>query len=113
MLLELVRAISFFLALLSLYPAMWSAFFAPGERWEDRLFMALGRMLTSACLCLASGFLFAIPTKDDDADKPTSVLNTPPVRMFFCAMAGIALLFFVSWYLAVYYVPLTYKYLPW
>jgi hypothetical protein len=112
MLLELVRVISFFLGLLSLYPAIWSAFFVPGARWEDRLEMALARIFTSACLCLASGFLFAIPTQEN-AEEPISVLNTLPVRVFLFALAGMAVMFVASWSLEEYYIPLTYKNQPW
>jgi hypothetical protein len=41
------------------------------------------------------------------------LLRTLPVQLFFCGVAAMTLLFAVSWYLAVYYIPLTYKKLPW
>ena len=110
MLLELGKPISFLISLLSLYPALWSAFFVPGARWEERLFLALDKVELSGCICFASGLLFSWPVR---GQHETSLLATPPVRLFFCALAGMVALFGVSWYLAVYYVPLTYKYLPW
>ena len=112
MLLDLGKAISFLISLLSLYPALWSAFFVPGARWEERLFLALDRIALSACICFASGLLFSWPAPAQAQPEP-SLLATPPVRLFFCALAGMGVLFALSWYLAVYYVPLTYKYLPW
>jgi hypothetical protein len=112
MLLELGKAISFLLSILSLYPAMYSAFFVPGTRWEERLFLGFDRIALSACICFASGLLFSWPTEAEPQPEP-SLLATAPVRMFFCALGVMAVLFVLSWYLAVYYVPLTYKYLPW
>jgi hypothetical protein len=51
MLLELLRPLSFFAGMLSLYPVMLSAFFVPGTRWEDRFYAALLRVAVSACIC--------------------------------------------------------------
>ena len=48
-----------------------------------------------------------------EAETRQPLLETLPVRLFFCALGAMAVLFVLSWYLAVYYVPLTYKYLPW
>ena len=112
MLLELGKAISFLLSILSLYPAMFSAFFVPGTRWEERLELSLPRIAISACVCFASGLLFAWRSARQPEPAP-ALLQTLPVRLFFCALAGMVLLFAMSWYLAVYYIPLTYKYLPW
>ena len=109
MLLELVRAISFLLGLLSLYPAIWSAFFVPGARWEDRLEMALLRVVFAACICFASGLLYAHPASRRSNANPEAaepLLSTLPVRLFFCAIGGVALLFALSWWLDVYYVPM-------
>jgi hypothetical protein len=38
--------------------------------------------------------------------------STLPVQMFFWAMAGVAILSTLSWYLEVYYVPLLWRNLP-
>jgi hypothetical protein len=112
MLLELGKAISFLLSILSLFPAMYSAFFVPGAGWGERLFLSFDKIGLAACVCFASGLLFSI-APEADAKVERSLLATMPVRMFFCALAAMAVLFVVSWYLAVYYIPLTYKNLPW
>ncbi len=41
MLLEIGKALSFILSLLSLYPIVLSAFFVPGTHWEERLSLSL------------------------------------------------------------------------
>ena len=69
MVLEIAKAISFTLSLLSLYPVLFSAFFVPGAGWEDRLFLCLDRLALSACICFASGLLFCWPS-------PTVCANT-------------------------------------
>jgi len=112
MLLEVGKAISFLASILSLYPAMFSAFFVPGTRWEERLFLCVDKVLLSACVCFVSGLLFSWPSRTE-TEAGHSLLATPPVRMFFCALGVMAALFVLSWYLAVYYIPLTYKNLPW
>jgi hypothetical protein len=109
MLLELLRPLSFFLSMLSLYPVLLSAFFVPGTRWEERLEMALLRVALSACICFTSGLLYARPLSrypHADAADAEPLLSTLPVRLFFCAIGGMALLFALSWWLDVYYVPM-------
>jgi hypothetical protein len=109
MLLELGKAISFFLSLLSLYPVLYSAFFVLGSGWQERLFLSLDHLALSGCICFASGLLFSWPSRS----KPEqSVLSTLPVRLFFFSIAIGALLFLAAWYLNVYYVPLLWRNLP-
>jgi hypothetical protein len=111
MLLELGKALSFFLSLLSLYPVMFSAFFVPGSRWQDGALMSFDKITLAACICFASGLIFSWPSpKNPEAEH--SLLSTLPVRLFFCAMAGMIALFVVSWYLEEYYVPLLWKNQP-
>ncbi len=112
MLLELGKAVSFFVSLLSLYPAIYSAFFVPGSRWEDRLDLALERVLLSGCVCFASGLLFSWRQSETARTHGPRLLSTLPVRLFFCALAGMILLFVVSWYLDTYYVPMLWKNQP-
>jgi hypothetical protein len=105
MLLELGRTLSFFLSLLSLFPVLVSAFFEPGSRWQERLTVILLNCALAACICFASGLLFSWPARTNpDAGQP--LLSTLPVRMFLWAMAAMAVLFALSWYLEVYYLPL-------
>ncbi|MGD0629826.1 MAG: hypothetical protein ABR987_10755 [Terracidiphilus sp.] len=109
MLLEMARPVSFILSMLSLYPVMLSAFFVPGTRWEERLAMALLRVVFAACICFSSGLLYALPEHGQDrthAQIAEPLLSTLPIRLFCCAMSGMALLFLLSWWLDTYYVPL-------
>jgi hypothetical protein len=100
--LELARPLSFLLSILSLYPVLLSAFFVPGTHWEERLEMALVRVVFAGCVCFASGMLYAWHS---GAEPHESLLSTLPVRLFFFAVAGMAVLFVISWYLDTYYVP--------
>jgi hypothetical protein len=105
MLLELAKPLSFFLSMLSLYPVLASAFFVPGSRWEERLGMALLRVALAGCICFSSGLLYAWhPRTDPEASEP--LLTTLPVKLFFWAIAGVTILFVLSWWLDTYYVPL-------
>lgn len=113
MLLELGKALSFFLSILSLYGLMASAFFVPGGRWDERLAGSVLRIAVAACVCFASGLLFrqstaAVPSTPEEPP----VTKTLPVRLFFWALAGMTLLFFLSWYLEEYYVPMLWKNQP-
>jgi hypothetical protein len=103
LILELLRPLSFFLSMLSLYPVMLSAFFVPGTRWEERLEMALLRVVFAACVCFTSGLLYSWHTRTECAEP---LLSTIPVRLFFWAVGGMVLLFALSWWLDVYYVPM-------
>jgi len=105
MLLELARPLSFFLAMLSLFPVMMSAFFVPGARCEERLAMALLRVAFSGCICLASGLLYAW-NSPAAPEPPEPLLSTLPVRLFLWALLSMAILFALSWFLDTYYVPL-------
>jgi hypothetical protein len=105
MLLELARPLSFFLSMLSLYPVLTSAFFVPGTRWEERLEMALLRVALAACICFSSGLLYAWHPRTDPATSEP-LFTTLPVRMFFWTIAGMAILFALTWWLDTYYVPL-------
>jgi hypothetical protein len=117
-LLELGKALSFFLSILSLYALMASAFFVPGSRWDERLAGSLLRIAVAACVCFASGLLFrqsaaaATTPENPPAPEEPPVIQTLPVRLFFWALSGMALLFFLSWYLEEYYVPLLWKNQP-
>jgi hypothetical protein len=105
MLLELLRPLSFFLSILSLYPIMMNAFFVPGTDWEERLAMTLLRVAFAACICFASGLLYSwhSSTTPEPAEP---LMDTLPVRLFLWALVAIALLFALSWWLETYYVPM-------
>ena len=97
--LELAKAVSFLICILSLYWAGFSAFFVPGSQWEERMWVAGFKLLAAAAICFYSGMVFSWPSKAN----PTAfqrLTATMPVRLFFWALAGIAVLFVLSWYLA-------------
>ena len=96
--LELAKAVSFLVCILSLYWAAISAFFVPGARWEERLWIAALKLLAAAAICFYSGMVFSWPSRTN----PTAfqrLTSTLPVRLFFWALTGIAVLFTLSWYL--------------
>ena len=109
MLLELGRLFSLLLSILSLDALLASAFFVPGSHWDDRLLNSLMRILLAACVCFASGLLFE-QHQGNEADS--DILRTLPVRLFFWALTGMALLFALSWYLEEYYVPMIWRNQP-
>ena len=106
MLLEIGKALSFIMSILSLCALMVSAFFVPGSRWEERLVGSLLRIALAGCVCFASGLCSARRS----AEVP--LMRTLPVRLFcgrwrewrFCSS--------FCWYLEEYYVPLLWKNQP-
>lgn len=107
MLLDLGRLFSFALSILSLYALLDSAFFVIATTWEERLVLSISRIGMSACVCFASGLLFR-----HSSDPAVPLTRTLPVRLFFWTLFGVAILFCVSWYLDVYYVPLIWRNQP-
>jgi hypothetical protein len=107
MLLEIGKGVSLLMSILSLCALLESAFLAPGTRWEERLIGSLLRIALAGCVCFASGLLF-----QSAEPEPASVTRTLPVKLFFWALAGMAVLFVLSWYLEEYYVPLIWKNQP-
>lgn len=105
MVLELGRAFSFALSILSLYWVMLSAFFVPGTRWQERLALCAMRAAVAAVICCASGLLFVRGAPAGSASREPLV-STLPVRLFFWGLGAMALLFLISWYLEEYYIPL-------
>ena len=65
MLLEMGKALSFFMSILSLYALLTSAFLVPGSHWDERLEGALIKIVLAACICFASGFLFSLSAKPE------------------------------------------------
>ncbi|HKN20811.1 MAG TPA: hypothetical protein VJX73_05315 [Terracidiphilus sp.] len=110
MFLDIGRVLSFILSMLSLYAVLESAFFVPGSDWLERLNLSLLRIAIAACVCFASGILFALPHAKAESETP--ITSTLPVQLFFWAMAGVVILFVLSSYLEVYYVPLLWRNLP-
>jgi hypothetical protein len=107
MLLDLGRLFSFALSILSLYALLDSAFFVIATTWEERLILSISRVGLAACVCCASGLLFR-----HSSNPEIPLIRTLPVRLFFWTLFGVAILFCVSWYLDVYYVPLLWRNQP-
>jgi hypothetical protein len=107
MLLDLGRAISFFLTIISLLALFNTAFFGPGTSWEQRLLASITRVVLAACISLASGLVFRYSTY-----PKVHLSKTLPVRLFLWTLLGVTLLFPVAWYLDVYYVPLLWRNQP-
>jgi hypothetical protein len=104
MLLELARPFSFFLAMLSLYPVLVNAFFVPGTRWPERLAAALLHIALAGCVCFMSGLLYSRPSEESPDGE--LLMATLPVRMFLWTMAGMMVLFALTWFLEEYFAPL-------
>ncbi|HET7107236.1 MAG TPA: hypothetical protein VFI38_10525 [Candidatus Acidoferrum sp.] len=105
-LLDLGKAGSFLMSILSLCALLDSAFFVPATRWEDRLAVALAKAGFAGCVCLISGVLFHI------SQPQLPLARTLPVRVFVWAISGYSLLFALGWYLDAYYMPLFWRNLP-
>lgn len=104
MLLDLAKVLSFFLSILSLGPVWLSAFFVPGSRMEDRLVLALENIALAGCICFLSGILFAKPWCVEPSNHE-HLMETLPVKMYLWTVFGVAVLFFLSWYLEFSFVP--------
>jgi hypothetical protein len=66
----------------------------------------------TASVCFASGLLFEIPERRFDPEPTPPLLRTLPVQLFFWAVGLMAVLFVVSWFLAVDFVPMIWKNQP-
>ncbi len=104
---ELAKAVSLILSIASIYALLGSAFFVPGSPWQQRLLGSVETLAMSACVCFASGLLFSVTAK---AEPP--VTETLPVRLFFWSLGGVVLMFALSRYLEVYYIPTIWKNQP-
>jgi hypothetical protein len=100
------------LSILSLCALMGHAFFVPGAAWEDRLIDGLGMLGLAAAICFASGLIFEIPDRKFDSAPAPHLTQTLPVRLFFWAAALMVVIFLVSWFLAVDFVPMIWKNQP-
>lgn len=99
MLLDLFKAISFFVDIALLYGVAISAFFVPGSGWGERLDAALARLVIAAIACLLSGLIFTINSRSRTI---RSLLTTLPLQLFFWGFGTIALLFVSSWFFDSY-----------
>ncbi|HTV82261.1 MAG TPA: hypothetical protein VME18_06390 [Acidobacteriaceae bacterium] len=99
-------------SILSLCVLMGHAFFVPGSPWGDRLLNSLILLGLSACVCFAAGLIFELPDRKFDPEPTPRLTQTLPVRLFFWAAGLMAVIFAISWFLAVDYVPMIWKNQP-
>ena len=111
LILDIGKVITFFLTLLALLEGINSAFFIPGARWQVRLGACLLRIAIAGCFSFASGILFTMSARARRVPVPR-LASTLPVRLFFCTLGAMAILFALSWYLDAYYVPLLWRNQP-
>jgi hypothetical protein len=107
MLLDLGRAFSFLLSILSLCYLMNAAFFVTATTWQQRLLASIARIVLAACVCIVSGFLFHLKS-----NPAVPLSHTLPVRVFLYTLPAIILLFALAWLLDAYYIPLLWKNQP-
>lgn len=96
--LELAKALSFLACVLSLYWTAVNAFFLPGIGWQDRLFLALAKLVLAACICSLSGLIFRWPSPTNP-DRNQPLHATLPVQLFLWIATGLLLFFIATWYL--------------
>jgi cation transport ATPase len=104
---DLAKLAALVLTILSIYALLGSVFFIPGTTWQLRLESSIQTLVMTGCVCFASGLLFRLTTHPEPA-----VIRTLPVRLFFWSLGGVVLMFLLSRYLEVYYIPYDLKHLP-
>ncbi len=104
---ELARAVALIFSIVSLYALLGSAFFAPGSPWQTRLLASIEMLAMAGCVCFASGLLFNLTIHSEPP-----VAKTLPVQLFWWVLGVTALMFALSRYLEVFYVPFIWKNQP-
>lgn len=107
MLRDLAKAVALILSIVSIYALLCSVFFVPGAPWQQRLSNSIETLGMTACVCFASGLLFSVTARTEPP-----VTRTLPVQLFFWSTGGAVLMFLLSRYLEVYYIPLIWKNQP-
>ena len=57
MVLEIGKALSFVICILSLYSVLMRGFLEPGTTWQQRLVVGFSRLALAACVSIACGLL--------------------------------------------------------
>lgn len=110
--LPIAKLVALALSILSLYVLLSHALFVPGSSWGDRLLDGVGTLGLAGCVCFASGLIFEIPDRKYDPEPTPRLTRTLPVRLFFWGVGVMAVMFLLSWFLAVYFVPMIWKNQP-
>jgi drug/metabolite transporter (DMT)-like permease len=109
---ELAKAAALILTILSIYALLGSAFFVTGSTWQHRILSSLETLTMTGCVCFASGLLFNLTTRPTRGHNNPPLTRTLPVQLFFWSLGGAVLMFLLSRYLEVFYVPLLWKNQP-
>jgi hypothetical protein len=109
---ELAKLAALILTIISIYALLGSAFFVPGSPWQQRLLTSVETLAMTGCVCFASGLLFRLTTQSVSGQKEPPVTRTLPVQLFFWSLGATALMFLLSRYLEVYYIPTIWKNQP-
>ncbi|MEO6922319.1 MAG: hypothetical protein ABI142_00700 [Bryocella sp.] len=96
--LEIAKAVSLMLTIVSLYPVLLTAFFEPNTDWHERMIAAGMRLAIAACAAAVGGLIFTWPAKSNP-DARVGFFKTLPVQLFLWAVGVIGVLFFAEWYL--------------
>ena len=98
MILDLSKAASFLLSILSLLHLTARAFFYLEPNWQDRLVLALPALAMATGMCLFAGLLFRWPTRHNpDANQPFA--DTLPIRLYLWTIPTLAILFTLCCYI--------------
>jgi hypothetical protein len=106
------KFIALTLSILSLCALFGHAFLILGVGWQDRLIDGLGMLGLAASVCFASGLIFEIPERRFDPEPTPPLTRTLPVQLFFWAGGLMVVIFLLSWFLAVDFVPMIWKNRP-
>jgi hypothetical protein len=109
---ELAKAVALILTIISIYALLGSVFFVPGSPWQQRLLTSIETLAMTGCVCFASGLLFSITTPSVADQEGPPVTRTLPVQLFFWSLGGTVLMFLLSRYLEVFYIPTIWKNQP-
>lgn len=109
---ELAKVAALILTILSIYALLVSAFFVPGSPWQQRLLTSFETLAMTGCVCFASGLLFQLTSQPAKSREGAPVTRTLPVQLFFWSLGATVLMFLLSRYLEVYYIPTIWKNQP-
>jgi hypothetical protein len=109
---ELAKAVALILTIISIYALLGSVFFVPGSPWQQRLLTSVETLAMTGCVCFASGLLFSLTTPSVAGQEGPPVTRTLPVQLFFWSLGGVILMFLLSRYLEVFYIPTIWKNQP-
>ncbi len=107
MLLELARPLSLIAVILSLLGLFHAAFLEQDASTLQHLEDCLGPLLLAAAAAIAGGLLFlpARRARIVPISRSRALWSTFPMRVFYCGIAGMALLFVAAWYFETYLLP--------